>query len=76
MKSYNHLWEKLISPDNIKLAIRKASKGKRDRKRVRYILEHIDEYVEYYQDKAILYKHRIKPPKKIYDGITRKQREL
>ena len=76
MKSYNHLWEKLISPENIKLAIRKASKGKRDRKRVRYILEHIDEYVEYYQDKAILYKHRIKPPKKIYDGITRKQREI
>ena len=76
MKSYNHLWEKVISPDNIKLAIRNAAKGKRKRKRVRRMLENPDAYVPCFQNLAENYKHRIKPPKKIYDGICKKVREI
>lgn len=76
MKSYNHLMEKTKSPSNIRLAIKKAAKGKRSRKRVRQMLENTEEFIPFFQDKAYLYKHRMKQPKKIYDGITRKQREI
>ena len=34
MKSYNHLWEKFISDENIQLAIKNASKGKKNRREV------------------------------------------
>lgn len=76
MRSYNHLWEKVISPDNIKLAIRNASKGKRDRTRVREIFENMDKYIPHFQKMAMTYKHKRKPPKIIYDGISRKKREI
>ena len=76
MKSYNHLWEKVVDPENIKLAIRNAAKGKRKRKRVKKMLENTDLYVPYFQDLAARYKHRHKVPKKIYDGICKKQREI
>ena len=76
MKSYKHLMEKCVSSENIKLAIRKAAKGKRDRKRVQMILADMDSYVPHFQEMAIGYKHRNKPPKVIYDGISRKKREI
>lgn len=76
MKSYNHLMEKMLSPENVKLAIRKAAKGKRDRKRVRRILEDPDRFVEYYQQFAINYRHRNKKPKTINDGIRQKKRQI
>lgn len=76
MRSYNHLMEKLLSPDNIRLAVRKASKGKRDRKRVREILKDTDRHIEHYQNFALFYKHRIKPPRIINDGINMKKREI
>ena len=76
MKSYKHLMEKCVSAQNIKLAIRKAAKGKRDRKRVQMILADMDSYVPHFQEMAIGYKHRNKPPKVIYDGISRKKREI
>ena len=76
MKSYNHLMEKVLSADNIKLAIRKAAKGKRDRKRVQMILEDPDAYVDHYRHFALTYKHRNKPPKVIFDGIRQKAREI
>lgn len=76
MKSYNHLMEKMLSPENVKLAIKKAAKGKRDRKRVRRILENPDRYVEYYQNFAINYKHRNKKPKTINDGFRQKKRQI
>ena len=68
--------EKCVSSENIKLAIRKAAKGKRDRKRVQMILADMDSYVPHFQEMAIGYKHRNKPPKVIYDGISRKKREI
>lgn len=76
MKSYNHLMEKMLSADNIKLAIRKAARGKRDRSRVSMILENIDDFVPHYQSLAKSYKHRKKPPKIINDGIRLKKREI
>ena len=76
MKSYNHLWERMIAPENIKTAIRNASKGKRKREYVRLVFENQDYYVQYYQRLAAEYRHRRKPPKVIYDGISRKQREI
>ena len=76
MKSYNHLMAKFLSDENITLAIRKAAKGKRDRKRVKMILNNIGEYVSYYQSFALRYKHRHKRPKKIFDGIRQKVREI
>lgn len=76
MKSYNHLWEQTVAPENIKTAIRNASKGKRKREYVKRVFEHQDEYVPYYQQLAVEYRHRKKPPKVIYDGISRKKREI
>lgn len=76
MKSYTHLMEKVLSSENIKLAIHKAAKGKRDRRRVRNILSDIDTYIPYFQGFAIRYKHRHKPPKTIFDGIRQKKRQI
>ena len=76
MKTYKHLMEKCLSKDNIRLAIRKAAKGKRDRERVRMILSDIEAYIPHFQKMAMGYKHRNKPPKVIYDGISRKKREI
>ena len=74
MKSYNHLMKKVLSHENIELAIRKAAKGKRDRRRVRMILNDISTYVPYYQSYAMRYEHRDKRPREIFDGIRQKKR--
>ncbi|MBP5163249.1 MAG: hypothetical protein ILP16_09785 [Spirochaetales bacterium] len=66
----------MISPENIKLAICKASKGKRKRPRVKQIYNNQDRYIEHFQTMAENYHHRKKPPRKIYDGVCRKQREI
>lgn len=76
MKSYNHLWEKLISPENIKLAIKNASRGKRKRTNVKYIYGHQDEFIGYYQHLAETYEAIRRKPKEIYDGVTRKKRQI
>lgn len=78
MKSYNHLWEKVVSPENITKAIQKASKGKRKRPRVAYLYEHRkdESVIIHFQKMAENYIHRNKPPKKIYDGVCKKQREI
>ena len=76
MKTYNRLMQKVLSHENITLAIKKAAKGKRDRKRVRTILSDIGAYVPYFQNMAMTYRHRYKKPKVIYDGIVKKKREI
>lgn len=76
MKSYNHLYEKVLSKENIKSAILKASKGKRKRRKVQRILSDIDAWIPYYQNFISHYKTRHKKPKIIYEGITRKRREI
>lgn len=53
MKSYNHLFEKLISYENLSLAIDRSSLGKRDRYEVKRILENKDKYIKQLQDLLI-----------------------
>lgn len=43
MKSYNHLFERMLDHDEIVAAIRETARGKTKRKRVQRTLEHIDE---------------------------------
>ena len=50
MKSYNHLFEKLIDYDNIYKAIRCASRGKKDRYEVKRVLAKINRYIYRLQD--------------------------
>lgn len=76
MKSYNHLYEKVIAPENIREAIRKAAKGKRGRRKVQRILNDMNGWIPYYQKFIQNYKTRHKKPKIIYEGIHRKKREI
>ena len=66
----------VISEENIRLAIRKAVKGKRKRRKVQRILADMDEWIPYYQKFIINYKTRHKEPKVILEGIHRKRREI
>ena len=45
MKSYNHLFEKLVDYDNIYRAIMRASKGKKNRPDVKKVLSRINKYI-------------------------------
>jgi hypothetical protein len=75
MKSYNHLWEIFISDENIDLAVKNASKGKRNRKSVK---KRLDDPNFKAQIKAYAENFKNKPhtPKQIYDGIQRKKRTI
>lgn len=68
MKSYNHLWEKVISDKNIEEAIRKATKGKRNRPEVSYIFEHIDKQIPLIRQYAQNYMARQKKPRIVKEG--------
>ena len=75
MKSYNHLWEKFISDENIEKAINKAKKGKTRRKNVRKYLENMKFRAEI-KAYAITFKNAKHTPVEIYDGIQRKKRKI
>ena len=47
MKSYNHLWEAMIEPENVRQCILDAAKGKKKRKSVQYVLDKIDYNVKH-----------------------------
>lgn len=68
MKSYNHIWEIVISPDNIRKAICKASLGKREHKTVKEIYENIEAEIPKFQRFAENYRHRNKKPRIIKEG--------
>lgn len=80
MKSYNHLMERFLSPDNYFLAVRNATrrKGKNKRKNQRrlYIRGHADEMKDYFLREAANFKSDHHAPKTIYDGVRRKQRQI
>ena len=80
MKSYNHLWEQLISDENYYQAVEnatkhKSGKSKKDREARRY-KEHAAELKEEFLDYVKTYKHRDHKPKEVYDGIRRKRRKI
>ena len=75
MKSYNHLFEQYESDENIELAIKTASKGKRERRSVKRRLDNprLKVEIKYY---ATHFKNRKHTPREIYDGIQRKKRTI
>ena len=75
MKSYNHLFEKFISDENIELAIKKASIGKRSRIQVQKYLNDPEFALEIWMY-AITFKNAKHRPIEIYDGIQRKKRTI
>lgn len=76
MKTYRHLWEDFISDDNIRLAVRNASKGKRDRHHVKLVYDNMDKYIPVIRQYTEDFKPPAHKPKMIYDGISRKKREI
>ena len=80
MKSYNNLYEKVFSDDNIRLALQNAAKNKRKNnkrhRRLRYAYAHTEEFVP--KVKQWLLEFEPKPHKKISinDGISAKKREI
>ncbi len=45
MKRYGHLWDKFVDPDNLRLAIKNASRGKRWQRKVQKVLAREDEFL-------------------------------
>lgn len=78
MKSYSHLYEKIIDEDNLKLAIKNAIKGrtKKRRKKIKQYIENTDEAVKKLKRWIEEYRNDIHTPVQIYDGISRKKREI
>lgn len=78
MKSYSHLYEKIIDEDNLKLAIKNAIKGrtKKRRKKIKQYIENTDEAVKELKRWIEEYRNDIHTPVQIYDGISRKKREI
>ena len=76
MKSYNHLWEKFISDDNIRLAIKNVCKHKSNCKKFRELKENPDANIEWIRSYAINFKNAEHTPIEIYDGIQRKKRTI
>lgn len=75
MKSYNHLYEKVLSEDNRRLAVKDASRGKA-KKRLKYYCDDADESTNLAYDWITNYKNSYHKPTLIYDGISRKQRKI
>lgn len=76
MKSYDHLYEQLISEENIRLAIKLSSRGKRSRTEVRKYFDNPDKYIVPIQEYVSHFKNAKHKPVEIYDGITRKKRTI
>ena len=57
MKSYNNLWNSYISDENIKLAIKNAARGKRDRPSVKKKLDNPN-FKNEIRDYAIHFKNK------------------
>ena len=76
MKSYNHLWEELISDDNIRLAIHNASHGNMKRRKLTEIKNNTDKYIPIVRNWIENFKTIKHTPKIINDGISTKKREI
>ena len=76
MKRIGYIYEKVYTKENIKLAIQNASKGKRNRNDVKYVLNNFDDCVNHIQ-KLLIQQSYIPSPYKtkiIKDGIKKKER--
>ena len=76
MKSYNHLWENLVSDYNIKLAIYAASHGNMKRRLLTEMKNNPEIYYGKVRSWIEDYKPKTHTPKVINDGISAKKREI
>lgn len=76
MKSYNHLYEKIISETNRRYALSQAKHSKRFRKIMKHRHMSDDAAVEQSLDWIVNYENAEHVPVYIYDGITRKERTI
>lgn len=80
MKSYNNLYEKMLSDDNIRLAIMEAARNKRKNnrrhRRLRYMAKHADEYIEIVRGWILNFEPPKHKPIEINDGISAKKRTI
>ena len=78
MKRYGWLYEKTFTKDNIKLAIIRASKGKKKRRIVRKVLSNIDYYTDEIYHIAWTYSYKPSPYSKftLKDHSSGKMREI
>lgn len=76
MKSYNHLYEKLINDENILLAEKNACKHKTIRKDFKNIYKNPEKYLNYFKQDIKNYKNAKHKSITIYDGIQRKKRNI
>lgn len=78
MKKQGYIYEKIIEKDNIRMAIDKASKGKRQREDVIRILENKEYYVDELHNilKNQEFKHSEYKVFKIREGISKKERVI
>ena len=78
MKSYNHLFEKYLSEENYRLAVKNATRHKGGKRRkfrkAQYLKEHADELMPEMMEYAEHFYNEEHVPKLIYDGVRRKQR--
>lgn len=80
MKSYNHLYEKYLSEDNLYEAVKLATQNKVGKKSKRnkriYYREHIEELKPKLLNYAENFKHFKHHEVQIYDGVRRKKRTI
>lgn len=76
MKSYNHLYEKLLSYDNIWLAIDNAANGNMKRKLLKKMKQNPDDYIEKVRRWIVEFEPMKHEPKIINDGISAKKRAI
>lgn len=76
MKRIGNIYNKIIEKDNIKTAIINASRGKKDRKSVKKIIENIDSYTLEIQKMLVNKTYTPSPyiEMKIHDGTRKKER--
>ncbi len=78
MKTYKNLYQQIISEDNLRKAFFNAARGKRSRKDIQRILDHVDEHVAILH--GILKREEFVPayhkPVQINDGFKMKKRHI
>lgn len=76
MKSYNHLWEKLVSEENIIFAIKNAARGNMKRKELTKMKEQPEKYISTVREWILNFESVKHIPKIINDGISAKKRTI
>ena len=76
MKSHKHLYDELISEENIELAIKNASRGKRNRIIMKEMYNDPERWAPVIRRWMANFKNPVHHPVKIYDGISRKKRTI